>query len=145
MMEIIEEIDDRREEMCKVQRLFREGKFPKRITHCDTKVNNILFDKDGKIKASDTLIATGDKLKIYDRNGYCMLTYDVVIYGDVSGDGKIDVFDFAYVRKLIIKNTGLSGIYLEAANVNKQSETVDIFDFATIRRFIIKGVAIEQK
>ena len=49
MMEIIEEIDDRREEMCKVQALFREGKFPKRITHCDTKVNNILFDKEGKI------------------------------------------------------------------------------------------------
>ena len=37
------------EEMCKAERLYREGKLPKRICHCDTKVNNMLFDKDGNI------------------------------------------------------------------------------------------------
>lgn len=47
MREIMEELEDRREEMCKVQQMYREGKFPKRISHCDTKVNNILFDADG--------------------------------------------------------------------------------------------------
>lgn len=35
------------EAMCKAEKMFREGKLPKRICHCDTKVNNILFDKDG--------------------------------------------------------------------------------------------------
>lgn len=29
--------------MCKAERLGREGRLPRRITHCDTKVNNILF------------------------------------------------------------------------------------------------------
>lgn len=47
MLEIIEELDDRREEMCRVQQMYGRGEFPKRITHCDTKVNNILFDADG--------------------------------------------------------------------------------------------------
>ena len=47
MREIIEELNDRREEMCKVQQMSRRGEFPKRITHCDTKVNNMLFDADG--------------------------------------------------------------------------------------------------
>ena len=37
------------EEMCKAERLYREGKLPKRICHCDTKVNNMLFDKEGNI------------------------------------------------------------------------------------------------
>ncbi len=37
------------EEMTKAERLYREGKLPKRICHCDTKVNNILFDADGNI------------------------------------------------------------------------------------------------
>ncbi len=37
------------EEMCKAERLFREGKLPKRICHCDTKVSNMLFDKDHKV------------------------------------------------------------------------------------------------
>ena len=46
--DIIAEIDKRREEMCLAERLFREGKLPKHINHCDTKVNNILFDEQGK-------------------------------------------------------------------------------------------------
>ena len=37
------------EEMCKAEQLYREGKLPKRICHCDTKVNNMLFDADGNI------------------------------------------------------------------------------------------------
>ena len=37
------------EEMCKAERLHREGVLPKRICHCDTKVNNMLFDADGKV------------------------------------------------------------------------------------------------
>ncbi len=46
---IIDEIEKRAEEMCKAERLHREGKLPKRICHCDTKVDNILFDQDGNV------------------------------------------------------------------------------------------------
>ena len=46
--DIIDAIDRRREEMCLAERLFREGKLPKHINHCDTKVNNILFDEAGR-------------------------------------------------------------------------------------------------
>lgn len=35
--------------MCFGEKLYREGRLPKRICHCDTKVNNILFDKDGQV------------------------------------------------------------------------------------------------
>ncbi|MDR0542338.1 MAG: aminoglycoside phosphotransferase family protein [Dysgonamonadaceae bacterium] len=45
----IDEIEKRSVEMCKAERLHREGKLPKRICHCDTKVNNILFDENGEI------------------------------------------------------------------------------------------------
>ena len=46
--DIIDAINSRREEMCLAERLFREGKLPKHINHCDTKVNNVLFDEEGK-------------------------------------------------------------------------------------------------
>ena len=36
-------------EMCKAEKLYREGALPKRICHCDTKVNNMLFDDKGNI------------------------------------------------------------------------------------------------
>ena len=35
--------------MCCAERLYREGKLPKRICHCDTKVSNMLFDEQGKV------------------------------------------------------------------------------------------------
>lgn len=37
------------DQMCLGERLYREGKLPKRICHCDTKVNNMLFDKQGNV------------------------------------------------------------------------------------------------
>lgn len=46
---ILEDIDRYGERMCKAEQLHREGKLPKRICHCDTKVNNMMFDADGRI------------------------------------------------------------------------------------------------
>jgi len=46
---MVEEIEKRANEMCQCQDLYRIGKLPKRINHCDTKVNNMLFDADGKV------------------------------------------------------------------------------------------------
>lgn len=45
---LLEEIEARAEEMCKAEKLHREGLLPKRVCHCDTKVNNMLYDEDGK-------------------------------------------------------------------------------------------------
>lgn len=41
---MVEEIEKRAEEMCKAERMGREGILPKRVCHCDTKVNNMMFD-----------------------------------------------------------------------------------------------------
>ncbi|MBN2765987.1 MAG: aminoglycoside phosphotransferase family protein [Paludibacteraceae bacterium] len=43
---LVDEIEKRAWEMCAPERLFREGKLLKRINHCDTKVNNMLFDEN---------------------------------------------------------------------------------------------------
>lgn len=47
--DLLEEIERRADEMCKGERLHREGKLPKRICHCDTKVDNMMFDQDGNV------------------------------------------------------------------------------------------------
>lgn len=47
--ELVKEIEARADEMCKAERMHREGKLVKRTNHCDTKVNNILFDKDENV------------------------------------------------------------------------------------------------
>ena len=49
VQDYVKKIKDLAYEMSLGERLYREGKLPKRICHCDTKVNNMLFDKDGKV------------------------------------------------------------------------------------------------
>lgn len=44
---IVDELFMLSDEMCKAEQWYRMGKLPKRITHCDTKVNNMLFDEYG--------------------------------------------------------------------------------------------------
>lgn len=64
--EEVEAVETRAEEMCLVQRLGRAGKLPRRITHCDTKINNILFDENGEI--------------------LCVIDLDTVMTGYVTSD-----------------------------------------------------------
>lgn len=49
VIELLDEIDENSIEMCKAEQMFRDGVLPKRICHCDTKVNNMLFDKEGNV------------------------------------------------------------------------------------------------
>ena len=46
---IIDEVESRRTQMCRAEQWHRDGKLPKRVCHCDTKVNNILFDSEGRV------------------------------------------------------------------------------------------------
>lgn len=47
--DIVEDLLRRADRMCLAERLHREGFLPKRICHCDTKVNNMMFDKNGQV------------------------------------------------------------------------------------------------
>lgn len=64
--EIIDAINRRCETMCLAERLHREGKLHKHINHCDTKVNNMLFDENG--------------------NPMCIVDLDTVMPGYVLSD-----------------------------------------------------------
>ena len=49
VQDLVDAIEADAEKMCQAEQLFREGKLPKHICHCDTKVSNMLFDQDGKV------------------------------------------------------------------------------------------------
>jgi Ser/Thr protein kinase RdoA (MazF antagonist) len=46
---LVAEIEKRADEMCLAEKMHREGILPKRTNHCDTKVNNILFDQNDEV------------------------------------------------------------------------------------------------
>ncbi len=45
----VDELERRADAMCLAERLHRQGVLPKRVCHCDTKVNNMMFDEDGSV------------------------------------------------------------------------------------------------
>ena len=49
VQKMLAEIEKRAEEMCKAERMGREGTLPKRVCHCDTKVNNMMFDEQDNV------------------------------------------------------------------------------------------------
>lgn len=49
VQDLVAEIERRADDMLIQERLYSEGKLPKRTIHCDTKVDNVLFDKSGKV------------------------------------------------------------------------------------------------
>ncbi|WP_282053867.1 phosphotransferase enzyme family protein [Maribacter luteus] len=71
-------IEDRRDEMLKFWSLVENGAIPTRVTHNDTKINNILFNKEGDVLCMidlDTVLNStvlndfGDAIRSYTNTG----------------------------------------------------------------------------
>lgn len=76
--EQIEWVESRREQILKVWELVESGAIPTRVTHNDTKINNILFDKNGEVLCVidlDTVLSAtilndyGDAMRSYTNTG----------------------------------------------------------------------------
>lgn len=103
-----------------------------------------IMGSDQKKKADTDLIGTGDYITVYDNNGFVYHQYQIVIYGDVNGDGKVNLFDYAYLKKHSWVAPFLTGIKHEAANVSTRSSEVDVFDMAVMKNYIWKDGKISQ-
>ncbi|TLX71682.1 aminoglycoside phosphotransferase family protein [Labilibacter sediminis] len=84
-------IEERRDEMLAFWKLVEEGTIPIRVTHNDTKINNILFDQKGDVLCVidlDTVLSStvlndfGDAIRSYTNTGL----EDDVDLGNVSMD-----------------------------------------------------------
>lgn len=63
-------------------------------------------------------VGTGCRLEIYAQ-GALVQQYELVIYGDINGDGRVSNVDLVLMQKQILGITGQSGCYLEAANTSR--------------------------
>ena len=100
-----------------------------------------ILGADGKTLSGN--VGTGSQIKVYDGNEKCKYTYNVVIYGDVNGDGMINAKDLLTIQKYNIKLIKLDGAYLTAADVNRD-EKVNARDLLTVQKNNIKLSIIEQ-
>lgn len=86
---------------------------------------------DGTKLTENDIVATGYKVKFATGE-----TYEIVVNGDISGNGKITITDVAKIKKHIINTETLTGAYLKAGDVNG-NDTITITDLAKIKKVVI--------
>ena len=77
-------------------------------------------------------------------NGDKSVTYTVVIYGDLNGDGIINALDLLKVQKHILGVTKLSGASLKAADSSKDNN-VNALDLLKVQKHILGIAFISQE
>ncbi len=100
-----------------------------------------LVGADGK--QNQGLAATGNKVEVYVDNKK-KTSYEVVIYGDVNGDGEINVLDMIKVNRHILGLDKLSGVYLAAADANRKEDGLNVLDMIYINRHALGLSTIKQ-
>lgn len=94
-------------------------------------------------KKTDGKIVTGDFLRTEYDGGASIFDIPLLIYGDLSGDGKIDESDLDALRKHFMNTDKLTGAYLSAADVNRDG-SVDSTDVLKLLKHIQHAGTIKQ-
>jgi hypothetical protein len=101
-----------------------------------------ITDSNGKAKTGT--LGTGDSVRLLDSKGSVQKTFSIVIYGDVNGDGAVTIKDAYLVRKHILGESKLTGIYATAGDVNRGNDGITIKDAYLIKRHILGEAKISQ-
>lgn len=112
------------------------------IDHLDD-TNGLSVYRGGK-KLTDLsgAVATGDVLKIEDETGKVYCTYTVIVRGDVSGDGRVNITDMLLIRAHIVAQKEQSGVFLDACDLSGDGK-VTILDFLQIKAAILGNIELD--
>ena len=108
---------------------------------CDSGVTVKVTDSNGSTVSGK--VATGNVVTVYNSSDKELAKYTVVIYGDPTGDGEIDLFDIVKIKRYMLGTSSLSAGYLEAADCSHDGE-VDLFDIVAIKRHMLGKAYITQ-
>jgi hypothetical protein len=99
-----------------------------------------VYAANGSVKTSG-VVATGDILQL---SGESTVSYPIVIYGDVNGDGLVTSADLRTTQKHILGISQLSGYYFTAADSGKNGGITSA-DLRTTQKFILGVTKSLQK
>ena len=106
----------------------------------DANANVVIKNSSGKVIESD-FVGSGSTIEISD--GSYKLNVTVAIYGDASGDGKINALDLLKIQKHILGVNKLSGAALTGADPSKDGK-VNALDLLKVQKHILGVNNINQ-
>ena len=105
-----------------------------------------IVDTLGNILQNQNLVGTGSKVQIYTNTNSQTLVaeYEILIYGDVDGNGKINSVDLLKLQRHILELEELDFLSQKAGNINKNGKKPTSVDLLLIQRHILGLKQIEQ-
>ena len=103
-----------------------------------TKLMNCYFtvtDKDGNWKSAEEMVATGDSLIVRDENDKVILEKQVMLRGDLDGNGDVNELDVSILVQDRLKLNKLSQTLKNAADIDK-NERHDAQDIITLNQLV---------
>ncbi len=113
------------------------------INKINTNYSIEIYNKNDEKIEGKSLVGTGSKIKILDGQNP-IIEYEVLLYGDVNGDGKINSIDLLVLQRHILEIEKLGSIYVKAGNVRKNNKNPSSVDCLLIQRHILGIQNLEQ-
>ncbi len=102
-----------------------------------------IYDARGNKIEKNELVGTGSVIKIID-NGQTIIEYNVIMYGDIDGNGKINSVDLLVLQRHILEIKKLEGVFIKAGNIRKDGKNPTSVDCLLIQRHILGLQTIKQ-
>ena len=99
-----------------------------------------MYDSSNK-EITSGIISTGQKISV-SINGK-EKKYDVVVYGDSTGDGKVSAADYSVIKAHILGIRKVEGVYFTAADTSKDGK-VSAVDYSMVKAHILNISKIKQ-
>ena len=105
-----------------------------------------IVNKVGNLLQNQDIVGTGSKVQIYTNTDSQTLVaeYEILIYGDVDGNGKINSVDLLKLQRHILELEELDFEKKKAGNINKNGKKPTSVDLLLIQRHILGLKQIEQ-
>ncbi|MBE5921663.1 MAG: mannosyl-glycoprotein endo-beta-N-acetylglucosamidase [Lachnospiraceae bacterium] len=103
-----------------------------------------ITDVNGTAKGNTSIITTGDRLVINDSTGSVYSTYHIVLYGDINGDGKLDIKDLLKYKNTILGKIELSKLYTTAGDTSRDGK-ITVVELLKMKNQILGKELISQK
>lgn len=101
------------------------------------------YNNKNELLSETDLVGTGTKIEITN-NENTINKYEIIIYGDVNGDGKINSIDLLVLQRHILEIEMFEGVFLKASNILKNDKKPSSIDLLLIQRHILGLKHIEQ-
>ena len=86
------------------------------------------------------LVGTGFTITLVGKTSN---TYNLIVYGDASGDGKVNALDLLKVQKNILEGNNLSALEAIAADTSRDGK-INSLDLLKIQKYILENTPIKQ-